>query len=416
MTNPVQLTSSNSNIHINYFDPVINPNVNAVGLDVRKLGIYSGGYLSNSGDNVTTVVSPFTCEIGDSAATALEQIRCQTTSNTSVTTSTTNTLVVLRWTYATNSTTNYPYLYAIVPGAQLATDVIIGKVVYAGSVWTSTDYTLRTNPNIQDVFLKVEPTVAASMNVRIRAGRVNYGSSNLNIIDQLSPTLSAPGSNSWIALIQITTSGVIKNPPTYGSSSVSPTAPDYGGLVTLAEVTLTSGQTTITASSIKDVRAFNAGYPGVGQFVDLISAQNVDGVKTFGSFSITPSSAPTTSYQVANKKYVDDRDAATLAAVPAQVGFGDWVSKSKDTVYQAATDGFVTAYTTFTNVAQMTITGFSDANNPPTTVRAIQDIYTYEVNTDSRYSWTITFPVKKGHYYKVTSTHTVTMQWISLGS
>lgn len=35
-------------------------------------------------------------------------------------------------------------------------------------------------------------------------------------------------------------------------------------------------------------------------------AQTFAGVKTFSSFPITPSSAPTTDYQVANKKYVDD--------------------------------------------------------------------------------------------------------------
>jgi hypothetical protein len=34
--------------------------------------------------------------------------------------------------------------------------------------------------------------------------------------------------------------------------------------------------------------------------------QTIAGVKTFSSFPITPSSAPTTDYQVANKKYVDD--------------------------------------------------------------------------------------------------------------
>ena len=34
--------------------------------------------------------------------------------------------------------------------------------------------------------------------------------------------------------------------------------------------------------------------------------ETVAGVKTFSSFSITPSSAPTTDYQVTNKKYVDD--------------------------------------------------------------------------------------------------------------
>jgi len=34
--------------------------------------------------------------------------------------------------------------------------------------------------------------------------------------------------------------------------------------------------------------------------------QTVNGVKTFGSFPVTPSSAPTADYEVANKKYVDD--------------------------------------------------------------------------------------------------------------
>jgi len=48
------------------------------------------------------------------------------------------------------------------------------------------------------------------------------------------------------------------------------------------------------------VSAFNS------LFVALTGDQNVAGVKTFSSFPITPSSAPTTDYQVANKKYVDD--------------------------------------------------------------------------------------------------------------
>ena len=36
-----------------------------------------------------------------------------------------------------------------------------------------------------------------------------------------------------------------------------------------------------------------------------ITAQSFAGVKTFTSFPVTPSSAPTTNYQVANKAYVD---------------------------------------------------------------------------------------------------------------
>ena len=41
-------------------------------------------------------------------------------------------------------------------------------------------------------------------------------------------------------------------------------------------------------------------------YVNLTDNQTVGGVKTFTSFPVTPSSAPTTDYQTANKKYVDD--------------------------------------------------------------------------------------------------------------
>ena len=42
----------------------------------------------------------------------------------------------------------------------------------------------------------------------------------------------------------------------------------------------------------------------------LTGDQTIAGVKTFSSFPITPSEAPTTDYQVANKKYVDDQISA----------------------------------------------------------------------------------------------------------
>lgn len=43
--------------------------------------------------------------------------------------------------------------------------------------------------------------------------------------------------------------------------------------------------------------------------------QTITGVKTFASFPVTPSSAPTTDYQMANKKYADDAAALAAAAV-----------------------------------------------------------------------------------------------------
>jgi len=42
------------------------------------------------------------------------------------------------------------------------------------------------------------------------------------------------------------------------------------------------------------------------QVVDKISNETIGGTKTFSSFPTTPSQAPSSDYQVANKKYVDD--------------------------------------------------------------------------------------------------------------
>lgn len=51
--------------------------------------------------------------------------------------------------------------------------------------------------------------------------------------------------------------------------------------------------------------------------VSLTGAQTIAGIKTFSSFPATPSTAPTTDYQVANKKYVDDNGGIVGASVQA---------------------------------------------------------------------------------------------------
>lgn len=56
-------------------------------------------------------------------------------------------------------------------------------------------------------------------------------------------------------------------------------------------------------NTMNDVQLANTGVTN-GHIDD--QAQTIYGVKTFDSFMVTPSSDPTTDYQVANKKYVDD--------------------------------------------------------------------------------------------------------------
>ena len=58
----------------------------------------------------------------------------------------------------------------------------------------------------------------------------------------------------------------------------------------------------------------------------LTGNQTIAGVKTFSSFPVTPSSDPTTNYQVANKKYVDD----SVVSLLWEVDGGDTEMKSAD--------------------------------------------------------------------------------------
>ena len=69
---------------------------------------------------------------------------------------------------------------------------------------------------------------------------------------------------------------------------------DYNGNITNANISATANidESKIAFTGTKVVR--------------LTGDQTIAGIKTFTSFPITPSSAPTTDYQVANKKYVDD--------------------------------------------------------------------------------------------------------------
>lgn len=86
---------------------------------------------------------------------------------------------------------------------------------------------------------------------------------------------------------------------------------------------------------------------------------------------------------------------------------GTWLSRTFDTVYQAATDGFVCVYSI--QVANPIIELYTDNNNPPTTLVSksfISIVSTSIANVNS--------PVKKGDYWEVTGTVVVTVWWIPL--
>jgi uncharacterized protein YcfJ len=143
-------------------------------------------------------------------------------------------------------------------------------------------------------------------------------------------------------------------------------------------------------------------------------ALSIAGVKTFTTSPVVPDA--TTSAQAASYKNITDLIAAqtntttghdhdgTDSKTISGNQFGAWATKTVNTVYQAATDGFAMA------VNSRVIYGYTDSNAAPTTVRAW-----CENNT---YAGFIIMPVKKNDYWKIGNYQGTapTIYWIPLGS
>ncbi len=128
--------------------------------------------------------------------------------------------------------------------------------------------------------------------------------------------------------------------------------------------------------------------------VKLTGNQTVAGIKTLTSSPIIPT--PTTDMQASTKKYVDDNKPA----------LGSWVDKSASYgAQQAATDGFVLLI--HNNYSSKI---YSDANANPTTVRS-------QSAPAGGYNISCITPVRKGDYWKCwVDGGSPTVYWIPLGS
>jgi hypothetical protein len=84
----------------------------------------------------------------------------------------------------------------------------------------------------------------------------------------------------------------------------------------------------------------------IGNAVALSGNQTIAGIKTFSSFPVTPSTAPSSDYQVANKTYVDGNfmdlsSAQTAAGVKTFTSFPEGPSTAPTTDYQLANKKYV---------------------------------------------------------------------------
>jgi hypothetical protein len=124
------------------------------------------------------------------------------------------------------------------------------------------------------------------------------------------------------------------------------------GIKTFTSFSITPSSAPTTNYQVANKKYVDDVVSGYVGFVNLTTDQTIGGIKTFTSFMITPSSAPTTNYQTANKKYVDDSingitgfvnltSDQTIAGIKTFSSFAITPSSAPTTNYQTANKKYV---------------------------------------------------------------------------
>lgn len=246
-----------------YKSPDASAMVNRRLYKVVPTGIYEGGYIKVTGGsgpyNVT--VSPLVCEIADSTAeTDGTQVRVQTRAESDSLSVAVGRYVVLRWTYTGNEGDDYMEILAVATPDD--NDLVVGKIITDGAISYDDDADGkygRSNPNVQALFLKPEPTdttaeASDALKVRVRAGWIQTATGWVYVKDQKTVAITPPAGagQSRTDLVYIDSTGTVQ---VQTNTSATTTPLDYAGKFVVAEVTTTNGDSAIVASQIKDVRS-----------------------------------------------------------------------------------------------------------------------------------------------------------------
>ena len=188
-----------------------------------------------------------------------------------------------------------------VPNRAGDTPIAFADNVYAYQLWINNSFVPNMNTSIGSMNTLVDDVTILSNNIFNQAVDGGYSQAyiNANFID-ISTGQSVGGLKNFTTALKVT--GTTKAAGNFYAGGTSPTLTtrtNYDGYFHATQL-YDAGSRVVTTASV---------------------AQTVAGVKTFSSFPVTPSSAPTTDYQIANKKYVDDASPAIQLASQLTPGF-----------------------------------------------------------------------------------------------
>jgi len=153
---------------------------------------------------------------------------------------------------------------------------------------------------------------------------------------------------------------------------------------------------------------FGSGSPCDIYFLDsagkVINSSNANSVFTTSDISLVKAVR-----SVGTQSTGEVTQRAIEAAVAANTAFGSWSTKSANTIYQAATDGFIVAFAGGTSYFQVK----TDSNSTPTAV-----VMQSEGQLAGAGRPVATVPVRKSDYWKVETLNGTnpTVSWLPLGN
>ncbi len=215
--------------------------------------------------------------------------------------------------------------------------------------------------------------------------------------------LSTPPNNNTYTPINVSVTSQTKSGALWAGSFLTTGGGYFGGNVGVGNASPASSLEVGDVSSGAGVSIYsNGGY----EAVSTNNSQSVVSIKGTGSANLLDVYDNST-----NVFSVRDGGSVCVGgdcrtSWPSSSGFGAWENKSDSVVYYAATDGLVVARRH--NLQYGSAVGYTDSGNPPTTVVAQESGYNGEDVGN------ITFPVRKGDYWKTTGCSYV--RWIPLGS
>jgi len=302
---------------------------------IQPPGVYWGGHLIKVSDSIVTL-TPFAIMINDGD----EQVSVSSIVDATLSAATLDSgaidaatpYLVFRWVRLSTIAANYVEVHATAAAQPL--DVVIGKMVFSGSILTGFDYSDRTEPRTLENWLKPEATETSELYIYVRGGQVQTALGTTWVATQKVGPFVVPASpKSRKDLVYVDTSGALQI--LQGTAAPAPVAPNYLGKLVVAEVLVANGVVDIIESVITDVRCPMNGpvFPDESTITRNVTTGLLEGTNL-----------------------------SAFGARTALDSLGNLIAEGG--VYQVPVDGFIAAYQIKNGWIQL----FSDGNNPPTTL------------------------------------------------